>query len=149
MSLILELFSLVFRVCRGIILSRIQINVPILGLPTSPHKASSLLKVGGFVLVLLSALDLGLHSSASCSPFPQESYCFFVSSLVLKLLVLVIEPYLLKLLLMDLCRWVVVEVVRFPGKTIDCCSRHRLLHSREVSRESRSESGSFSLSKGL
>ena len=61
-------------------------------LPVTPYKSSSFLEVCSKIQLLLFALDLSFHPCTSLTPLVKHKFCFFITSLFLKLLVLVLLP---------------------------------------------------------
>ena len=108
-------------------LSRVVIRVPILGLPVGPDKAASLLEICCLVDVLLAPLNLSFQATASLLPIAQIRLRLLISPLVSQLLVLVGEPHLLQLLLLDIRRRVVMEVVAAALKLVLRRELHLLL----------------------
>ena len=94
-----ELF--VFAILRGIILRGIHVWVPILRFEVRAYKTTCLFKVRCIVEVLLPTLDFRFHTTTGLTPLTKVGCGFFVAPLVSELLILVVEPELLKLLLLD------------------------------------------------
>ena len=130
-------------------MSRVIIRIPILGLPVGANEASRLLKIGCFVDVLLAALDLGLHASTCLAPLTQVCCRLLVASFVHQLLILVMEPYLLQLLLLQVICWVVSVVVGAALKLVDGRELHFLRLGARVERfEWWAVGGALRLSEG-
>jgi len=83
----------------------------VLGLPILPDPASGVVEVRGHCHVLLLSLDLCLHPASGVAPLLHGLFSFFVSPLVGQLFVAVVEPDLLKLLLVHLTSRIVELVV--------------------------------------
>ena len=77
--------------------------------------------------MLFTALDLGLHTSTRLTPLAQVCSCLLIAPLIHELFVLVVEPYLFQLLLLQVICWVVSKVVRAALKLINCRKLHILL----------------------
>ena len=84
--------------------------------------------------MLFTALDLGLHTSTRLTPLTQVCSCLLVAPLIHQLFVLVVEPYLFQLLLLQVICWVVSKVVRAALKLIDRRKLHILLFRACVKR---------------
>ena len=106
-----------------ILLRRVIIRVPVLGLPVGADEATGLFKISRLVQVLLAALNLGFHAAASLGPLAHVSCHFLVGALISQLLVLVVPPELLQLLLLEL---VSREIRKVRGRTLE------LVHRREL-----------------
>ena len=108
---ILVSFRFIFRICRTVKLGWVIIWVPFYSLPIGSDKASGLLKVGCIVQVLLTPLDLSLHATACLAPFSKVGSRFFIASLVSQLSVFVLPPDLFELLLFQIVRRMIHEVI--------------------------------------
>ena len=84
--------------------------------------------------MLLTSLDLDLHSSTRLTPLTQICSRLLVASLVHQLFVLVVEPYLFQLLFLQIISWVVSKVVRAALKLINGRELHILLFRACVKR---------------
>ena len=127
--LICKLF--IFTVIGGVILCGVLIRIPILARPIGSHEASSLLKVGRLVQVLLAALNFGLHAPTRLRPLTQIRGCLLIATLICKLLILVVEPDLFKFLLLERGGRVVRKIGGFALKFVCCCVLDLLLVIRE------------------
>lgn len=145
--LILVCFRFILRICRTVKLGWVIIRVPFYSLPIGSDKTSGLLKVGCIVQVLFTPLNLSFHAPACLAPFSKISSRFFIASLVSQLLIFMFPPNLLELLLFQIVRRVIHEVIRAPFKLVDCSVSHFLLAIRVELFEGRLEGGSFSLGK--
>lgn len=74
-------------------------------------EAPRFLEVCRFVNLLLTTLNLGLHATSCLAPLSQIGMIFLISSLISQLLILMGEPNLLQLLLLDVSCWIVCKVV--------------------------------------
>ena len=104
----------------GLDLRRVIVRVPVLGLPVGPDEAPGLLEVRSLIDVLLAPLDFGFHAAAGMLPLAHVSRRLLISSLVRQLLVLVGEPDLLQLLLLQIRSRVVLEVVASALELVYC-----------------------------
>ena len=125
--LIIVLGTHILTVSAGFELSRVVVRVPILGLPVGPHEAAGLLKICGLVDVLLAPLHLSFHATARLLPLAQIGLRLLITPLVSQLLIFVGEPHLLQLLLLDIRRRVVMEVVAAALKLVLRRELHLLL----------------------
>lgn len=139
--------ALILAISARFKLSRVVIWVPILGLPISPDKAAGLLKIGSLVDVLLAPLNLSFHAATCLLPLAKVSLRLLISPLVRQLLVLVGEPHLLQLLLLDIRGRIVLEVVAAAFELILCRKLNLLLIVGVEGLVGRFECGAFRLCK--